>query len=351
MLIRHMRTTAKIALLLCATAISTIAPAASSVAGFVTASSGAPSNAEFSSALIQVLRKISGNPNIDTIGSLNQIISNPQSLVNNFNRQQRTDAQGNKLRLLAVNFNTKAVYKALRDSDQNIWPLNTRPKVLILIKQPDDVSLVDNNTNNALQNTAAWQAKILGIPLIWPIADLQDNQALTQPITPASARAFKQRYMVKNILSASTQQGKIIWYTNLDGNTSRWTSSTDKNWLEKGLLHFLDMFSNNYATASSGNASASVLINVSNINDFQDLAQATKCLKQNSLLSSTQITENNASSFSMSATAIDLHDLVESLHSQANGICKFSNLSTSSGTDHNNNQITSIHLTWSGDKD
>ena len=338
-----------IAIAACLLALPLTLSAASSITGYIANDTNArPSSEQFTQSLIQVLRKISGNPNVDSIGSLQQTIQNPKDLVRNFSRQQETGPDGSSTSVLEINFSAKEIYNALRASNQNIWPLTSRPRVLVVLRVNDN-ALIGSDADNQIKDTIDWQSKILGIPVLWPLADLDDTQAMQQS-TGNALRALKRRYNVQNILMATVTDNSVVWSSNMEGSSNSWRSSTSSGWVHTGLMRFLDVFSDNYATANAYNQALNITININNINGFADLAHATKCIKQNSLLSNVQITQNNIDSVSMSATLIDMHDFINTLKDQ-NKNCSFSTYKIyhTANADSTDSTPNTVALKWSGD--
>ena len=285
----------------------------------------APTAAQFKSALTQVLRKVSGNPSVDSVTSLADIYQRPKKIVQAFTHQQAIGPSGKTENILEIIFNARAIYAALQTAKQNIWPPSDRPKVLLIINSKNDKNYitVSSDTDSDLKNNLTWQAKILGLPILLPMLDLDDTQTIQYPLTSKSIAKLSSRYAVKNILSVQADDKTIYWTAWLEGNKTSWRATTNNNWIKQGLNHFMGIFSENYATANSGSQAQAITIKIYNINSISDLAKATGCIKKLPRIDNMQINTSDMNSVSVSANAINVDSLLTKLKNNNDAECKF----------------------------
>ena len=102
---RQTRTIKQLVIILSSLILSTVAIANNAATtAYITNNSGnaTPSKAQFQTGLIQVLRKISGNPAIDSVTSLAGDYQNPEKIVQAFTHQNAIGPSGKAENILAI---------------------------------------------------------------------------------------------------------------------------------------------------------------------------------------------------------------------------------------------------------
>lgn len=184
-------------------------------------------------AFRQVLIKVSGNPSIATASVIIKHVKEANNYLQAYTFQSLPIGKQTKLFLTAT-FNEKAINDLLLQGAQSVWGIN-RPLTLVwlVIQQPQEGTQISpvGSDNQAAQVLQA-QANNVGLPIMFPILDLTDIEALSGTdllqtnilkIMQASAR-----YNTDAILAGRVSQTALGWQANWlllnNGKETTWTS-------------------------------------------------------------------------------------------------------------------------------
>ncbi len=204
---------------------------------------------------------------------------------------------------LVVSFDEKAVKNSLWKKKLPVWG-KTRPSTLLWIAVQDNKQrvLLDANEPTALLSYIELQAEKRGIPMLYPLLDLEDQininvtdvwGAFKEPVKNASAR-----YQPEAILSARLFLDPFgVWQ-------SRWTlyqGSDEIDWqvaapdLETltidGLDQLADRLARRYAHVSSVEDDSQFLIYVTDVKNLADFVRVDKYLSALSSIKKVDLTQ------------------------------------------------------------
>ena len=233
--------------------------------------------------LAEVLVRVSGRAEVAREPVLQPALRNAQSLVRQYRYESETNDGVQKL-FLALNFSELEVNRLLSQSGLPVWDKN-RPRTLVWLAIDDVkgrrfVSEADNpEVIEALRNAANRR----GVPLVFPVLDIDDRLQLTSgqvwAMDLAAVRAASERYRAPNILTGRLTRLSSGWIANLV-----YLSSRDENLLDTqsaGLAETLEPAVNQiandlaqkFAVVRSEQQELSANIVVSGVNDFRDYAR------------------------------------------------------------------------------
>ncbi len=235
-------------------------------------------------ALQQVLVKLSGNRNIAAVPGVDQIINNSEQLVQQFRYQQtaaKTGVQGETL--LQVKFDENALNNEMRNYALPLWG-KERPAVLVWMAVDDESgrNIVSLENNAELVELIEAAASARGIPLIFPLMDLEDNARMNvsdlwgdfqQPIVTASERYPSDAIAVGRLSVAGAVGWQAQWTLYNGQQATRWSVENSDNTLllEEAVNRLADTLAERYA--GSGTSGAELFeVTVSNIMTNDDYA-------------------------------------------------------------------------------
>ncbi len=250
-------------------------------------------------ALQQVLIKLSGNRNIAAVPGAEQIINSSQQLVQQFRYQQtaaKTGVQGETV--LQVKFDENAVNNEIRNYALPLWG-KERPAVLVWMAVDDETgrNIVSLENNAELVELVEAAATARGVPLIFPLMDLEDNARMNisdlwgnfqQPILAASERYSSDAIAVGRLSLAGAAGWQSQWTLYNGQQATSWTVENSDNTLlvEEAVNRLADVLAERYA--GSGASGAELFeITVSNIMTNDDYAHTLTYLQ--SLQSVTEV--------------------------------------------------------------
>lgn len=184
---------------------------------------------------------------------------------------------------LFLQFDEKAIKKLLNDAGLPIWGAN-RPPLLVwwVIKNDGEPTLVNQETAPDIVAALSEQAQLRGIPLIFPLLDIQDNESL-QPNDIWSffldkTKTASQRYGHENILLGRSDFlngfGESRWMLLLGAET--FNAPATQGQLKPMLSQAVDFAANNiaqrYAVSNRANTQLDIRLIVSDINTLHAFA-------------------------------------------------------------------------------
>jgi len=204
---------------------------------------------------------------------------------------------------LVVSFDEKAVKNSLWKQKLPVWG-KTRPSTLLwlAVQHNNQRVLLDANEPTALLSYIEKQAEKRGIPLLYPLLDLEDQininvtdvwGGFNEPIKNAS-----ERYQPEAILSARLFLDPFgVWQTRWamhQGNDEiDWqVSGTDlETVVTQGLDQLADRLALRYAHVSSLGDESEFLITISDVNNVSDFVRVEKYLSALSAIKQAELTK------------------------------------------------------------
>lgn len=237
----------------------------------------------FRQAFVQVLVKMSGNPYVMTLPVIQNAMTGVSRWVQSYSYSTGDENQSNTL--LQVTFDRDSVQQLLKQAGQSVWGRD-RPLTLITVSQAGDFS----QTGIALDRLLADNAKLRGLPAIFPVMDLTDRGIMGDaPLILSNDKltALAKRYGVASILSGSLKQlsadaWQSDWRYIFNGQVFRWrlTGKTELSVILPAFDKMTSEMVNQLAASDSDNSHAAITLEVVGVNDISDYAQVMHALKQ-----------------------------------------------------------------------
>ena len=251
--------------------------------------------AAFRQALRQVLVKLSGDQDIAADSAARTLLDKAGRYIQQFGYRQAESAPGTQnngvpaLRLWA-HFDRQALNRDIRAAGLPLWG-SERPAILVWLAVEDAagkrlVSADDEEWVAPLRQAAA----LRGIPLVFPLLDLQDTTQVSfadvrQGFREVLLRA-SQRYDTEVVLAVDLHQAlPDVW-------ESRWqlfSTQQERHWsvqgdqpqllLEEGLNGTASIVAQQFATSSSFAGASGMSLQVNGIHSADDYARALRYLQ------------------------------------------------------------------------
>lgn len=236
-----------------------------------------------SQGLADVLVRVSGRTDVARAQIVQPALRDAQSLLRQYRYEAETD-EGRQRLFLVLNFSEMEVNRLLSQSGLPVWDKN-RPRTLVWLVMDDVngrrfVNEADNpDVVETLRNTASQR----GLPLVFPVLDIDDKLQLTTGQVWAmdlpAVRAASERYRAPNILTGRLTRLSRGWIANLvhlssrDENLLDAQSETLAAALGPAINRIADELAEQYAVVRSEQRELSANIVVSGVNDFRDYAR------------------------------------------------------------------------------
>ncbi len=134
-------------------------------------------------AFAGVLVKVSGDSGLLDNPQVGQLLSRGSRLVQQYRYKPLPGASekggGAPDRLLWARFDARAVNRLLRESGVPVWG-ETRPSMLLWLGEEEGArrSLLAPDSSSSLKRQLSRTADARGLPLVWPLMDVEDRKAL-----------------------------------------------------------------------------------------------------------------------------------------------------------------------------
>ena len=190
-------------------------------------------NTAIRDAMLMVLSRFTTSKEFVHNPAVESALDNGASYVDQY---QYIQGQGNKEknppRLMRITFNKESLMAMLNNSGVAVWGVK-RDKTLLwlLIEQKGKQVFLDVDQSAEIYMAVQDAAKANGIPLLFPLMDLEEKQAITvkdilKP-SPDKMLAASARYDVATILSGKLVKLRTCWRSewalHLNNKTEQWT--------------------------------------------------------------------------------------------------------------------------------
>ncbi len=185
--------------------------------------------------LLQVLVRVSGNRDVGESSLIESSLRNPDAYYYqySFDSTHRTllvDGETVPARLLNIRFEPSAVARLLRSAGFPVWGSN-RPGILVwlAVSDGDGRRMLSENDTSGLVESLQDQARLRGLPLLFPLLDLEDSAALSTAevwgaflgrITDASVRYSPDAIMTGRVQKDTTGRWTANWSYRIDNEWS-----------------------------------------------------------------------------------------------------------------------------------
>lgn len=186
--------------------------------------------------LLQVLVRVSGSRTVENSPQVVAALQHPEEYFYQYSYEStdRSFQIGDAVvpaRILRLTFEPSVVARLLREAGFSIWGSN-RPSVLVWLafSDPSGRRLLGEHDNSALLTALNTRARLRGLPLLYPLLDLEDAASLSSAEVWGAflgeIGAASSRYNPDVVLSGRVQQdGSGQW-------SGFWSYRLDQNWRE-----------------------------------------------------------------------------------------------------------------------
>ena len=228
-------------------------------------------------AMQQVLVKLSGNINIINQSGANEIINRAQDYVQQFRYQQSQE-----LLEILVKFDENALNQAMRTYALTLWG-RERPAVIVWLVNESDSGrqMVSLEDSPEILSSLEKAAMTRGVPLLFPLFDLQDREQLSvsdvwagfkEPVLNASRRYQADAVLIGKMSPFGATGADTQWTLFLDDQTQNWSAQGDlpELVLTESMNRLADSLANQYAkiTNSGGELLQVTVSNIYNLKDY-----------------------------------------------------------------------------------
>lgn len=249
----------------------------------------------------QVLTKLTGNAAIANQSKVKPNIANAANFVQEYTYLPDADKKDHFQ--LQIRYNKADIDGLLNSANITYWG-GQRPLVIVWLTSTDErgvTNVISDDSLSKLQNQIKTQARVVGIPLVFPMMDMTDVSLIAvQDVKTVNMSLLKEagkRYEPDAYLVASIETKDAAftseWHFML--NDKRWDWSVNEKSMDKlldsALDHLTQLLVKQYAdkTQTKTKTTQWVKLDVSDITSTQDLDKLTAYLKQITLVKQVQL--------------------------------------------------------------
>ena len=243
--------------------------------------------------LLQVLVRVSGSRAVAESPQVRAALAQPQSYFYQYSyestdRMLQIGEARVPARTLRLTFEPSAIARLLRQSGLSIWGSN-RPSVLawVAVSNASNRRLLAEQDPSPLLAALNTHARLRGVPIMYPLLDLEDTSQLSTAEVWGAFQAEIERASVRYkpdvVLSGRVQKDPMgrwvgFWSYRLD---QTWMEYDNSGFSEDELMadmvnHLVDQLATRYALDSSR---GSMLVSVDGIDSLEDYASVSQYLE------------------------------------------------------------------------
>jgi len=247
-------------------------------------------------ALVQVVQKVSGRSNVQSLPGIADALSHPERFVQQYLYRGINEAQypipnaDPNSQLAWFRFDEQAVNHLLRNNNVPVWG-HTRPSTLVwlAIEENGQRYILGSDSQEQLKDLLLYDAKRQGMALVLPLLDLQDQQALSfadlwgnfqDSILNASSRYQAEAVLVGRLTLTSSDSWVGRWTLYEGGRNFSWEGqdSDADVVLGSGMAGTMEALANQYAQKSNDGSPSVVYLAVNGVRSLKDFARVNKYL-------------------------------------------------------------------------
>lgn len=263
-------------------------------------------------AFAEVLVKVSGDRNAPRQPALKAAFSDTMRYVQQYRYHKlvRHDAGSGDVELpaleLRISFDPRAVNQLLFDTGNPVWG-RARPTTLIWLAVQDQTTrfLVGSDMGQAFQDEIARQAQRRGIPVLFPLMDLEDQAALhftdvwgnfQDSILAASRRYQSEAVLVGRLYLRQGGEWEARWTLYSDAEPRYWSATASEAGavLAAGIDSTADSLALRFAQRGGGSANRVTALAVSGVDSLKDFARVLDYLESIDSVTSLQVSRVEA---------------------------------------------------------
>lgn len=254
--------------------------------------------------LLQVLVRVSGSQAVVDSPQVRSALRSPTRYYYQYSYRatDRTFQVGDEIlpgRILRLSFEPNAVAGLLRDAGFPVWGSN-RPSVLLwlAVRDASGRELLAEADNSPLKIALDEQARARGLPLMYPLLDLEDSARISEAEVWGAflerIAAASERYNPDSILSGRIQQDpagqwRASWAIRVDGQWLRTegAAASIQELLAEVIDQLADRLAERYAV---GSAKGEILLRIEDVRTAADYASVMSYLSGLSPVLDTSVT-------------------------------------------------------------
>ena len=242
-------------------------------------------------ALGEVLVRVAGQDAVLNTAPAKQLLNNPDSLVQQYRYFNEPGSEPPLLKLW-VRFDGDAIRSSLQQQGQSYWGGSERPDTLVWLAVEDRGKryLVAADDNTDVQQQIALAAKARGLPILFPLMDLEDQSQVRfsdiwggffENVTAASRRYNPQAVLIGRLNRSPSGGWSSRWHLEVAGRPSAWSGSDQQldKLSQQGIDDTADRLATSFAVARGSGNSSTVSITVSGVDSLSDYARLSAYLK------------------------------------------------------------------------
>jgi hypothetical protein len=238
-------------------------------------------------AFANVLVKVSGDRSLLDNPNLAPLLKKASGFVQQYRYKSLSSVSGETRgeipgRLLWARFDARAVNRLLRESNIPVWG-ETRPSMLIWLGEEEGASryLLSPDREADLKQHLSWVADKRGMPLIWPLMDIEDQNAIQvsdlwggfeENIRRASNRYQPDVVLVGRISYRGRNSWRGEWILYLPDKINRWQTHADNKQAltSEGLEQAVDALAVRFAPQQVSKGTANLRLRVHGLSRLAD---------------------------------------------------------------------------------
>ncbi|MEW8264057.1 MAG: DUF2066 domain-containing protein [Candidatus Thiodiazotropha taylori] len=240
-------------------------------------------------AFAGVLVKVSGDSGLLDDPQVEQLLKRGSRLVQQYrykplpNPPEEVDEETPD-RLLWARFDARAVNRLLRESGVPVWG-ETRPSMLLWLGQEEGArrSLISPDRATSLKQQLTQTADARGLPLVWPLMDIEDQRAVQvsdlwggfeENIRRASDRYLPDVILVGRLSYRGQGSWRGEWILYLPDKINRWQSyaETRAGVAKEGMEQAVDALALRFAPQQVSQGISSLRLRVHGLTQLADYA-------------------------------------------------------------------------------
>ena len=244
----------------------------------------------FGLALHQVLAKVSGRRSVDSFPLLTGALRSPGRFVQQYqyrtHRSAGSDSTERESITLWTRFDANVVDELVREAGLPVWG-RSRPATVVWasVETAGHRELLGTEDAGGYLASIEESARLRGIPLVFPLLDLQDRLAVKTAELWAGfldgLRAASARYDVETVLlvrlrSLPPSRWEAHWSLLMDDGEQHWAAqdALPELLLEDGVHAVADLLAARYARRADQQATRAVDLVVTGVHTLEDYARA-----------------------------------------------------------------------------
>lgn len=238
--------------------------------------------------IAQVLVKVTGQTQSLNNARVRAAINNAEAYLDHFSfatKMLNDESQA----VLKLAFNPSQINELIRQSKLPIWGKDRAAVLVWLVEEQQGVRQIINDNSHPMVAQIMLQAQQRGMPLLWPLLDLEDQVAIDgsalwglfrETIVNASSRYQADAVLVGRLFQDQAQQWHVEWNFWLDGAEQQWSSegadlvdlvSPMQDRLTSSLVAKFALIEDDPSASLGTHDSA--IIKVEQVTDFEDYVQ------------------------------------------------------------------------------